>query len=208
MSNQPNHRKPVVIFLALLILGIAAAIAGAMLWQNMQASHAAPQFNGSIPSQPIPLADFSLVDTDNRLVSKADLKGGWHLLFFGFTSCPDICPNTLAALRNAKLQDVQIVMISVDPKRDNPKRLQSYLNYYGNNIMGLTGTPDNITELTRKLGVPIDIQPTSSGSYTVDHSASLWLLNPEANIAAKLSYPHQGKALSQTVPAIIQHLSQ
>lgn len=205
-----TSRQSATRLLLILGLGVLAVIGGSMLYwftQNQPSTNTAPQFNGSIPSQRIPLPEFSLIDTKEQTFTNANLQEQWSLLFFGFTSCPDICPNTLAEIKAAQLNNVQVVLVSADPERDLPSRLGSYLRYYDPAFVGVTGEQSAVEAFTRGIGVPVTKVPLNEGNYTVDHSASLWLIDPQGQIAAKLSYPHNGEALQQTVPALINYLN-
>lgn len=208
-ANNSSSKKSLLALLLFILLGSFAAGAGYYYWQKQ---HYEPIFDGSIPSQRLLLPEFTLRTTNNQPFTKRDLINNeqWSLLFFGFTSCPDVCPNTLAELRDSQLSvndEVRIIMISADPERDTPARLGSYLSYYQIDVTGLTGDKRQIDKLTSAIGVPIAKMPLPNNDYTVDHSASLWLLDPQGNVAAKLSYPHQAMELKKLVPELIDYLS-
>ncbi|MFH3991195.1 extracellular solute-binding protein, partial [Acinetobacter baumannii] len=112
----------------------------------------------------VPALEFT--NQDGQAVSTASLKGRWHLLFFGYTFCPDVCPTTLAQLRElqGKLpqevrDDLQVVFVSVDPNRDTPQQIKQYLGYFNAGFQGLTGTPENIQKL-KQCGVSFLDSPT------------------------------------------------
>ena len=126
-----------------------------------------------------------LVDQDGQPRQLDDLRGKWTLVFFGYTFCPDICPTTLAELRQlhgelpaALREKLQVVMISVDPKRDTPEQLKQYLGYFDARFIGLTGEPAQIQEAANALGIPYIPADTGKENYTVDHSGNLALLDP------------------------------
>lgn len=100
------------------------------------------------------LPDVTMTDQDGKPVAINELKGKWSLLFFGYTFCPDICPTTLAELRQLlgslpaeQRQQVQVLMVSVDPQRDTPQQLRDYLAYFDPDYIGLTGQLDDIQQL-------------------------------------------------------------
>ena len=116
----------------------------------------------------------------------------------GYTHCPDVCPLTLAMLAQVEksladlpeAQRPQVVLMSVDPKRDTPERLAAYVKHFSPTFVGTTGTPEAVESFTRKLGVPVAIHMLEDGAYTVDHSAALFLIDPDAKLRAVFSTPH------------------
>jgi protein SCO1/2 len=162
------------------------------------------------PPQALPPVD--LVDQTGAAFGSARLQGRWSLLFFGFTSCPDVCPMTLALLAQVEksLADLpaeqrpQIVLMSVDPKRDTPERLAAYVTHFSPTFVGTTGSPEAIESFTRKLGVPVAIHTLDDGSYTVDHSATIFLINPDAQLRAVFSTPHVPADISADYRRIVR----
>jgi protein SCO1 len=162
------------------------------------------------PPQALPPVD--LVDQTGAAFGSARLQGRWSLLFFGFTSCPDVCPMTLALLAQVEksLADLpaeqrpQIVLMSVDPKRDTPERLAAYVRHFSPTFVGTTGSPEAIESFTRKLGVPVAIHALDDGSYTVDHSATIFLVNPDAQLRAVFSTPHVPADISADYRRIVR----
>ena len=161
---------------------------------------------------PQPLPDFRLVDVNGTEQSRAVFEGGWNLLFFGFTSCPDVCPTTLATLNtavnelasNASASLPGIVLVSVDPARDTPEKLGEYVAYFGDANKGLTGSEAELRALTEPLGIYFRNVETGDGNYTVDHSAAVLLINPDAEFAALFSGPHQVEDLVHDLRIIME----
>ncbi|MBT8141848.1 MAG: SCO family protein [Gammaproteobacteria bacterium] len=135
------------------------------------------------------LPDFQLLDHTGQNVGNEILEGQWSLLFFGFTNCPDVCPNTLSLLKNLQSRiknpehNPQIVLVSVDPMRDTPEKMQAYVSSFKTNIIGLTGELHKIQVLTDFLGVAYAYNALPDGSYTVDHTAAVFVLNPDGEYA-------------------------
>ncbi|HEY6643587.1 SCO family protein [Povalibacter sp.] len=162
------------------------------------------------PARPLPA--FSLVDQDNATFDDARLKNRWSLLFFGFTHCPDVCPTTLGVLAQSEksLADLpeaerpQIVLVSVDPKRDTPAQLASYVKFFSPSFTGVTGSQEDIDAFTRALGVPVAISPLPNGDYTVDHSAAIFLVNPQGQLRALISGPHTATVLADDYRRIVE----
>ena len=117
-----------------------------------------------------------------------DFKGRISLVFFGFTLCPDICPTTLlqlsqlkAALTAEETEQIQVYLITVDPERDTPERLQEYLSYFDSDFKGLTGTQEQIATMAKSFNVFYNKVPTAVGQYTLEHSAYVFVLDKDAN---------------------------
>jgi len=133
---------------------------------------------------------FTLIDDEGKPFTDAGLKGKWHLVFFGYTHCPDICPTALNDLSlalsqlGAKEKDVDIVFISVDPERDTPGVLKSYVESFGGPIVGLTGTPDEIAAAAKHYHVLYAKHPTADGGYDMDHSAVIYIMDPQGRFTA------------------------
>ncbi len=152
---------------------------------------------GFVLPQPQPLPEFSLVDQSGNAVTADTFRGRWHLVFFGFTNCPDICPATLMTLSTAtsKLRELghstvpRMVLVSVDPERDTPEQIGRYVDYFGAGNLGVTGDLGELQKLTSALGIYFEKQP-GDADYAVDHSAAVLLLDPLARLHALFSGPH------------------
>ena len=127
---------------------------------------------------------FILKDVNNNPVTEKSFQGPLTAIFFGFTNCPDICPLTLANLDEiiGKLDDVEkekfkIYFVSIDPERDKPEIIKSYLNSFKNEIYGITGDPEKIFLLSKSWGVLSEKIFNEDGSYLINHSSSILLLN-------------------------------
>jgi protein SCO1/2 len=145
---------------------------------------------------PLPGARVSLElsDENGRTVRETDLLGRWLLVFFGYTSCPDICPTTLFEIAQLLKQlgpmasKLQPIFISVDPERDNAKQLREYVDSFDPRILPLTGTADQLSRTAKSFGVSYFKMPGSSAdSYTIAHSAFITLVGPEGGIAGRFS---------------------
>lgn len=163
---------------------------------------------------PRDVTDFALTDHSGRSFDRSRLLGHWSLLFFGYTYCPDVCPTTLQALgRVKKLWDSrapgapappQIVFISVDPERDTLARLREYVSYFDPSIVAATGSMEQLTRLARSVGVYFARAESkgADGGYLVDHSAQLYLVDPEGRLRAVLDDPHDPAAFAGVVTTI------
>lgn len=156
------------------------------------------------------MPDVSLTNQDGEAVSMEQLEGRWNLLFFGYTFCPDICPATLAELRQlrGKLpeevnQRLQPILVSVDPERDTPEQLKKYLDYFGAGFIGLTGPLDDIQTLANAAGVPFIPGDTSKKDYTVDHGANLALIGPDGRLRGFIRAPMRTEKLAEQLPKLL-----
>ncbi len=144
------------------------------------------------------LPDFSLIDQAGHAFGPANLRGAWSLMFFGYTNCPDFCPTTLttlAALEKRLRADgapvrPRVIFMSVDARRDTPRQLMNYVPYFDPEFIGLTAADQpTIEAVAAKLGVAVLITPKPDGTYTVDHSGAIFVVNPEGTLAAILTGP-------------------
>ena len=198
------------------IVAIVAALAGALLARGTLSERSLPQaamVAGTLLQPPRPLADFALVDQNEQPFTANRLRDHWTLLFFGFTNCPDVCPATLGVLAQIEknLHDLptelrpNVVLVSVDPERDTPQQLASYVKFFSPSFTGVTGSTDAIESFTRAMNVPAAISKSSNGSYTVDHSASIFLIDPQARFQALFSTPHVPDKIAADYRRIVEH---
>ncbi len=194
-----------------LVAGLAAGIYVATgLDDSADRARAEPRAATVLPA-PTGLPEFKLTDHTGTLRSRELLMDGWHLLFFGFTHCPDICPTTLATLASAtrNLADSGydnvpgIVLVSVDPDRDSPQTLAEYIAHFGADSIALTGDEAALRELTEPLFIYFQKVPLGEDDYTVDHSSVVLLINPEGEFHALFSGPVRVEDLVHDLPLII-----
>jgi len=133
---------------------------------------------------------FSLTGEQGTPVTEKAFAGNATLLFFGFTSCPDVCPTTLARLSTVldklpeeERRQVRVLFVSVDPERDDPEHLRKYTEYYGPEFVGLTGTQDELRALTKRYRVTYSYaEPDENGDYAVSHSSAVFGFAPDGRI--------------------------
>lgn len=135
------------------------------------------------------LSDFTLKNQHGEPVTKAQFKGQWNLVFLGYTSCPDICPLTLAKL-NAAYEELeadyplQIWFVSVDPNRDTAEKRKQYIDYFNPNFLAVSGEHKDLFPVVRELGLIYAISDTTKADYAVDHSASVALVDDTGALRA------------------------
>ena len=198
---------------AKLLLPLASVLALLIgLWsarQLLQPPAALPTLaSGTALPTPRPLTPFTLTDHHGQPFDLARLKGAWTLLFFGYTHCPDVCPTTLATLNSVvkKIAEagpqrvpVRVVFISVDPERDTVQHLAEYVPYFNKDFLGVTGTPAQLDAFTAQLNIlhMRSSETAADGGYTVDHTASILLIDPQARFSAIFSPPHVATTLAK-----------
>jgi len=155
--------------------------------------------------------DFTLKDQNNKSFSKQNLSGRNTLLFFGYTSCPDICPTTLTTLTqlNSLINDntapikYQIIFVSVDSKRDTVDRLDTYMNFFNKDFLGVTGDKASIDSFTKQFAARYEIEgDQSKGDYQISHTSSIFLINTETEIIAAFSPPHHAELMASQLQLI------
>ncbi len=152
-----------------------------------------------------------LMDQDGQPVSLDAFKDKWTLLFFGYTFCPDICPTTLAQLRQIKselpkdaVDRLRVVLVSVDPNRDTPQQLKSYLGYFDKQFVGLTAPVETIQKLANAVSIPFIPADTNKPNYTVDHSGNLAILGPDGTQRGFIRAPLNTQKLVAQLPGLVE----
>ena len=181
-----------------VLLALLAVIAVAMY----NRPETPPTITGVLIPKAIALKDFSLLDHHNQAFTRQQLLGQWHIISYGYTYCPDICPMTLTTLarvarrleQDQALTDVRFLFYSVDPKRDTPTRLAEYVPWFHQDFVGLTrDDADDSFHLPfeQSLGIvgvltPLEMDQglADSGGYSVSHGVRIYLLNPEGELQA------------------------
>jgi len=177
-----------------LLLIIACVIAAAGLGYLVVRGVSGGPINRGVSAAAIG-GPFALVDQNGRKVDEALLKGKWSAVFFGFTYCPDVCPTTLQTLAQAqdrlgpKAGDLQIVFISVDPERDTPAQLKTYLSspVFPKGMLGLTGTSDQVAGAARAYRAYFQ-KEGDGADYLVNHTSAVYLMDPKGQFDRVLAY--------------------
>lgn len=185
-------------------LGLALIVAGLAVFAGACRNETDDRFF-KIPT------DFTLTDHTGAPFRMADQKGKVVLLYFGFTNCPDFCPQTLAKIRRAyeiigaRSAKVQTVMVTVDPERDTAEALARFMGYYEINALGLRGAPEEIRAVAAQFGAfyqraPL---PESALGYTVDHSTQLFLIDQEGRVRQLLKSTDSPAAVADAVERLL-----
>ncbi|MCS3902918.1 protein SCO1/2 [Methylohalomonas lacus] len=210
-----NQRLTIVV---LVLAGLAALGAGIGSYVAQQAGSEPDTPDGLLWPNPKTFPDVTLYDHNGDDFTTADFKDQWSLVFFGFTHCPDICPNTLSQLDRLQKQladngiddsELQVVFISVDPERDTPERLAEYVEYFNRDFVGASGDKEAIDRLTRSIGAVYHIaEADEDGDYQVDHSASVFLFDPQARMVSVFTTPHEVPSMREQFVAIHDFIEQ
>lgn len=168
-------------------VALGLVIAALLAWFMVQALR--PQvLHGMVLQSAEPAADFTLTSHNGQPVSLSDFRGKLVLLFFGYTSCPKVCPATMAELHRARQQlgrradQVQVLMVSVDPERDSGAALGSFLGHFDPSFIGLTGSRADVTAIATRYGTFFERQEgTSALGYAVDHTSTTLLIDREGH---------------------------
>lgn len=194
-----------VALLAVVLVGTLAA----RFLLNSAARAPATQVALVYPA-PRALPPFTLTAGDGSTFDASRLRGHFTFVLFGYTNCPDVCPTTLIELKRVRelLADLParerpaVVLVSVDPKRDTPERLSAYVTHFDPTFVGLTGAQAQIGTLAQAVGVAIERGEERDGSYSVDHTAALFLIDPGARVAAVFPTPHAAATIAGDYRAI------
>ena len=149
---------------------------------------------GKILVRPMEIDNFELIDQNNEVFNKKSLEGGWTVLFFGYTNCPDVCPTTiykLAEIKNGIKEDLpsanfNTVLVTLDPDRDSSERLDEYIGYFDETMLGVTGTYENIQSFTSSLSVFYQRINKEEG-YDFNHTASIFVFDKDGSLFATMS---------------------
>ena len=153
---------------------------------------------------------FILTGTDGQPFDIASLAGKPFVVFFGFTHCPEVCPTTLNDLTLAfnalgeKARDLRAVFVTVDPERDRPEVLKEYLSSFDARILALTGSVDDIAKVAKLYRVYYAKQPTSDGSYTMDHTSLVYLMNRDGKFVGTLDFHEDEQIRVKKLEKLVQ----
>ena len=179
--------KKYFVYVVFISVGILAAVTGAFMFNSM---NQLPQPEHALYyQQPREIKSFTLIDHNGQKFNKEKLAGKWSIVFFGYTSCPDVCPTTLQNLGfiyddlKTIANNTQVLLVSVDPQRDTQEKLKQYIAYFNPEVIALRAEHSELFPFSRNLGLMYAIGGEGE-YYLVDHSASLVLINPDGQISA------------------------
>lgn len=206
-AAKPRSRLGIVIGVGLVVLIVTAGIAflaGRLLQPyNMHATVLEP---------PLPTTDFTFISSrTGELVSLSDFRGKVVLLYFGFTTCPDVCPATLSDYRDAyeilgkKTEDVQFLWVTVDPERDTPEKMEDYISHFDTEFMGLIPpTPEDLAKVAAAYSIYYQRHDVGSATgYLMDHTASVALIDADGLRRAIINFDAPAEEIAADVEYMI-----
>jgi protein SCO1 len=205
-TSETPRGSPRFAIAAVILAGVLVLAAGALLaiaYRENPKGAAGTLLSSAIGGP------FRLEDQNGKPFTDADLKGKWHLLFFGYTHCPDTCPTALNEISLAldrlgkKRDEVGVVFITVDPERDTPEVMKSYVQSFDAKIVALTGSPDEVAQAAKAYRVFYAKHPRSDGGYEMDHSAVIYIMDPQGRFTATLTPDATADAMAQRLEKLL-----
>ncbi len=211
------HKSTRLLVTIVFLLALVSLSAGLFVSQHVHVKKTidASQLHGTLLNEARSIKPFSLTGTDDTPFNNASLKGSWTILFFGFTSCGYMCPTTMAELgKMYRLLEEKgvtnlphVVMISVDPERDNLDKLAHYVKAFDPHFYGARGPEDVIQTMTQELGIAylkvVNKHSDDKTQYDIDHTGSLMLFNPKGELFAFFTTPHNAELLAKDYMVLI-----
>ena len=197
--------------LRIFLLTASALLALVLGYLVAALTHPTPPLNQAAPNFSLD-GEFNLVDETGKLVTQESYTGKFKLVYFGFTFCPDVCPLQLEvvsrALDIAKISPdwLTTLFITLDPERDRPEDMAIYTDNFHKNIIGLTGSLDQIQQAAKAYKVYFQkvSDPETTGGYTVDHSSIIFLMGPDNNYRQHFTHRDSAEDIAEKITAIIQ----
>ncbi len=197
-------RKVIWVGLVSLALIVLAGLATILLKRP-------PQFRGTTYDPLIPAPEIALRKADGGEYRLSDQKGKVIVLYFGYTYCPDICPTTLAALKQVRTglgseaDKVEVVFVTVDPARDTPAAIQRYAAQFDPSFIGLSGSEADLQPIWTAYGIFRELEPKdASGNYAVSHTARLLVIDRQGNLHVSYPYGEQWQDILSDIEILIK----
>ena len=194
-----NFARKKFILLSSIIISFIIILALTFLFAEYLSRKNAPQKMSEI------IDKVHLIDHNGQAFKKTTLKNKPSLLFFGFTNCPEICPTTLANLSEitkevtSSANAINIIFVTLDPMRDNKKHLKEYIQYFGSNIIGVTGDKVEIRKFAENWGVFYETVYTSNNNYTLNHTATVFMIDELGNFRGTISWGENETSVMQKI---------
>ena len=171
-------------------------------------------FHGAVLQSPKTAQDFTLINHYGQETKLSDYQGKVVLLYFGYAACPDVCPATLAEVKQAtdilkeqgRDDEMQFLMITVDPERDTAERIAEFLAHFDLSFIGLIGSEEEVAQIATQYGIFYQKQESSSAmGYLVDHTATVMLVDPDGYSRLIFPYGAQGEDIAEDIIYILDH---
>jgi len=180
-----------------LLVGVLALVVIAITAAGVWMFGPSGELRGTAYTEPYPLApEFDLTGGNGNDVRLSEMRGNIVLLFFGYTTCPDVCPTTMAELKSVtdklgaeKSKNVKVILVTVDPERDTPQRMQEYVNHFSKDFIGLTGAEAELAKVWNDYGIFRQVvDENSAAGYGIDHTARITLIDQNGNLRASYGF--------------------
>ena len=199
-----NFAKKKLILLSSIIIAFVIILIMTFLFAEYLSRKNAPEKLSEIISK------VNLVDHNGQAFKNTTLKNKPSLLFFGFTNCPEICPTTLADLSQITKEvtsnddSINIIFVTLDPKRDNKEHLKDYIQYFDGNIIGVTGNKIEIKEFADNWGVFYEAVKTTNSNYTLNHTATVFMIDALGNFRGTIAWGENASSIIQKINNLIK----
>lgn len=204
MTGNQMNRKPRFLLMAFV------TVAGLVLLALLAVRFWPYRYHGFLLEPTKPVADFELVGPNNRPVKLSDFRGKLTVLYFGYTYCPDVCPTTLAELAQGvrrmgrRADQVQVVMVTVDPERDTPESLAQYMANFDARFIGLSGTAEQVAAAATPLGIYYERhEGTAASGYLVDHTATVAVIDQNGFLRLVFPYGTPGEDIASDLARLL-----
>ena len=194
-----NLAKKKLILLSSIIISFVIILIMTFLFAEYLSRKNAPEKLSEIISK------VNLIDHNGQPFKNTTLKNKPSLLFFGFTNCPEICPTTLADLSQITKEvtsnddSINIIFVTLDPKRDNKEHLKDYIKYFDGNIIGVTGNKIEIKEFADNWGVFYEAVKTTNSNYTLNHTATVFMIDALGNFRGTIAWGENETSIIQKI---------
>jgi protein SCO1 len=194
------------LILAGVVIGLALSMGGA--WWFLERNYT---YQGVVIDPPAPAPEITLTDQNGKEFQLSRQKGRIALIFFGYTNCMDVCPITLSQFKQIKTilgdqaAEVNFIFITVDPKRDNPDRIQAWLENFDPDFIGLTGTQHDLEAVWKEYGVFVESQDSDSGTgYGVDHASRIYVIDKTGQWRLNYPFGMDSKQIAQDIAHLLR----
>ena len=192
-----NIRITVALALTFALITIGALV-NKLSHPRILSSYETRDYGAYLLEPPRALNPIALIDHNGQPFTEDYFKGQWTIVFFGFSHCADVCPTTMATLAKTYQElkakdkaDLNVVLITVDPKRDTPEVLEKYVHGYNPDFLGVTGDINRIRQLSLQLNTGFEMPEDGGENYQVQHSGNLLLMNPEGELHSFIRPPFE-----------------
>ncbi|KAF6737258.1 SCO1-like protein, mitochondrial [Oryzias melastigma] len=209
-GEQPKKSGPVTWRSLAVTFAIGGALLGVMKYFKKEKEELLEKERNKSIGRPALGGPFSLVDHNNKPSSSQDFLGQWVLLYFGFTHCPDICPDEIEKMievvdeidKIKSLPDLTPVLITIDPERDTPEAMAAYVKEFSPKLIGLTGTTAQVEEVSRAYRVYYSQGPKDEDNdYIVDHTIIMYLIGPDGEFVEYFGQNKRAVEISNSIAA-------